>query len=664
MSLLNTQQQAAVEHPSGPLLIMASPGSGKTRIVTYRAARILSQGATPHRVCLVTFTKKAAIEMRERLEKLVSKDAVKAMWIGTFHAICVRLLRSFPEDAARDGRKRDFSVYDEKDSLACIKAAIGELDLDPKAWSASEHQEIINGAKTEGLLWQNLPEDTEAAIVGKRIWARYEEITKHNNAFDFDDLLNVVMRLAETTTELGKMLQGKFSHVLVDEYQDTNAVQFRLIRALATATRNLTSVGDTKQAIYSFRKADIRNIRMFAEDYPDATVLDLPQNYRSTKNIVACYNSLLEESHVVTDNPYGDQVVIRSCSNDETEADYVVAGITAHLRAGVPKNEIAVLYRMHALSRAIEERLRNQGITYQVIGGQKFYQRRVVKDVLSYLRLLVNPASDIDFDRIINMPPRGLGPKAVDRIRESSRRAGKSLADGMQSALAEDGGKGKQQDNLRQFFFLLKQAREDLPTKGLAATVNYVLDASGYRTHLKKQLAKYDSERDSVKSEKVAQDMYNLEAAANAVAGYEARVSEPTLEGFLEEAALLSDVDNLKDGAVSLMTVHASKGLEMDAVFVVGCELGIFPLMHASTPEECDEEMRLAYVAFSRPRKWLTLTYAEQRLLHGKLIDTGPSKILYKLPADASTWRERGDGALSAASAALSPVERLRRGLR
>lgn len=985
MNKLNPSQQAAVDHGDGPLLIDAVPGSGKTAALTRRTAALVERGVPPGRIVLLTFTNKAAEEMRSRIAKIISHEKARRIWAGTFHSICVRLLRSFESDAHRDGRKKDFSIYDESDSSGCIRMAIGELNLDKKKFKDSVYREQISQFKSKGLTWEDVPETEELEVIGKRIWQRYEEILLHNNALDFDDLINVVMRRVEAKDSLGEALRTKWTHVLVDECQDMNDVQARLVKSFASGTRSVTAVGDffqciprgqlvrtslgdrpietlsvgdtvlalkdgkllgvpitrvsrstksiafefdlgehgkfqatrehvlfasiedprgsfvylmyrrdmgfrigvsrtvgyqgkhfvvrTQQesaerlwilawfehysqaaeqeamwayeygiprepfrsragmwcadavatsrlfkkfgqngrklledraiefekpnyfakangserivvnlqigekhghrveietslvephvavslglgqtskgtwrtrrcfpdyvaaracadnlaetlggyvvehlacmrgkaarrmlsvgaasvhvgmsvpvvsgdkllavpvldrtevacdeafdlevkdlatfivngvvvhnSIYGFRGANPQHVKNFAVDtYHDAKVVQLSDNYRSTKNIVACFNSLVEGAHARTDNEIGEKVSIRGFPDESAEARHVVAGIREQIAKGTRPSECVVLYRVHAISRAIEEELRRHGIRYQVVGGMNFYDRKVVKDAMAYLRLIANPDSDLDFERIINDPPRGLGDKAVDRIRERARAAGKSLAAGMTDALAAGIVTGKAETGLRNFFFMHKQANDilwDGQPAAVSRMANHVLQASGYRAFLETKKKKCEADRNPAKLEKAVQDQYNLEQVVAAVAAYEQRVEKPTLLGFLEEAALMSAQDELKGDKVSLMTAHAAKGLEFDYVWAIGFETDTLPIALAVTLDEVAEEARVAYVMCSRPRKKLSLTYCEERMKYGRTEPTGPSFFLERIPEECSDWPERDE---------------------
>lgn len=639
---LNKAQQRAVDHGDGPLLINATAGSGKTRAITQRAASLLSRGVDPSRLLLVTFTNKAAKEMKERIAGIVGKAKADAIWGGTFHSVCCRLLRSFDSDASREGRKRDFSIYDEDDSLGCLKGAIGELGLDPKKSKPQDLREFISRAKCEGFSPEDLADvdaSDELASVQRAVWMRYEQILRGNNAFDFDDLLNVVMRAAEGRDSVGEWLRSKWTHVLVDEYQDTSEVQFRIVKAFATS-RNLSVVGDVNQSLYAWRGARPQNILDFARlHYPEAVVVDMKTNYRSTKNIVACANAFIVNGDAETGNQSGGKVLIRGFADEDCEARFVASAIEDRIQMGTKPSECVVLYRNHVLSRAIEDELRNRGLRYDIVGGITFYERKVVKDALAYVRLLANPESNLDFERVINNPPRGLGDKAVAKIRERARERGISFSRGVQAALAENVVTGKPHESLTKFFYLYRQAAEMLSSGPASAAADFLLTASGYRKMLHDKVERLKSERRHADVEKAVRDMEHVEAFVAAIAAYERRVSNPTLAGYLEEVSLITAQDDAKGDKVILSTIHGYKGLEADAVWVIGFEHGVLP--SAEDAQTIEEEKRVAFVACSRARKWMALTYAKERMRYGKYQPTGPSGFLDMVSEDCSDWPER-----------------------
>ena len=639
---LNAAQKRAVDHGSGPLLINATAGSGKTRAITHRAASLLARGVDPKRLLLVTFTNKAAKEMKERIAHIVGAQQANAIWAGTFHSVCCKLLRSFEDDRSRDGRKKDFSIYDQDDCLGCIKGAMGELNIDPKKVKPSDIQEFISRAKSEGYTPEDLRDvdgSDELASDQKATWKRYESILKGNNAFDFDDLLNVVMRAAEGRDSVGQSLRQKWTHVLVDEYQDTSEVQFRIVKAFA-ASRNLSVVGDVNQSLYAWRGARPQNIIDFARvHYPDAVVVDMKTNYRSTQNIVECANAFVVNGDAETGNNRGEKVLIRGFRDEDEEARFVASAIEDKIRQGTRPSECVVLYRNHVLSRAIEDELRNRAVRYDIVGGITFYERKVVRDALAYLRLLVNQDSNLDFERVINNPSRGLGDKAVSKIRERARERGVSFARGVQAALAEGVVTGKPHENLTKFFYLYRTAAQMLEEKSASEVTDFLLTQSGYRKMLHDKLEKLQKEGRHADSQKAARDLEHVEAVVGAVAAYERRVSKPTLAGYLEEVSLITASDDASGEKVILSTVHGFKGLEADAVWVVGFEASILP--PGDDAPTVEEEKRVAFVATSRARKSMTLSYANERMRYGKYQPTGPSMFLGMISDECSDWPER-----------------------
>jgi len=631
-------------------------------VVTARAAKLIAGGVRPEEMLLVTFTNKAAGEMKERLRLMAGAEATSRLWAGTFHSICARILRKLRGDAEREGRSADFSIYDDKDTLALVKRAATENGLDPKM---TDHQEIrswISWRKNGGGAWSHaegdreprfIPEDlvpeSELEEKWRAIWVDYDRLLTASNAYDFDDLLGVMMRLVEGGSALGNGICHRWSHVIVDEYQDTNEVQFRLVRALS-ARRNLCVVGDHRQAIYGFRGANYRNILLFKDRYEDAEVVSLDTNYRSDGNIVTCFNALFEDSEMkpVVGRSAGKKIEVAGCIDEEHEATAVCGRIATALEMGVPPSEIAVLYRVHALSRAIEERLRDSGLAYQVVGGLSFYERSVVKNALAYVRLVTNPHSDVDLERVINLPPRGLGPDAIGRLHVLAAERRCSLWDAIPSLIPLCTPKPAR--GLQSFQLLVKQAQEDYSSKrvGLADIVESLLVRSGYRQRLmeerttrQEKIGAEDLRRpktrkgrvakEVVEAERAEQNLLNLDQVVAAVEAYEGRIREPTLQGYLEEVALITDQDQLKDGAVSLMTIHAAKGLEYQYVFVVGVESKILPFVRA---EDLSEELRLLFVAVSRAKKSLSLSYAMARRMFGQIEQKCPSDFLNRVPLE------------------------------
>jgi DNA helicase-2/ATP-dependent DNA helicase PcrA len=630
MSELNPPQLEAVVHESGPLLVFAGAGSGKTRVITFRIANLLANHRVPpYRILAVTFTNKAAGEMRGRLEQLAGPEVTRDLWIGTFHSVCARLLRRYSEAV---GLNKNFVIYDDADQKAVLGRVLKDLGLNDQEFPPKSIAGQISREKREG----RAPGDPGAGDIGKSIkdiYERYERSLRQSNAVDFDDLILHMMRIAESDTREGQELRGRFAHVLVDEFQDTNLMQYRLVRALSALTRNLCVVGDDDQAIYRWRGADVRLIRSFERDFPDAYVVKLEQNYRSTNNIVQAALGVIRnaaervDKKLWTEAPAGDPVRVRMLGDEREEAAFVARTIHSELARGVRADDIAVFYRVHAQSRALEEALRASNLPYQVIGGMKFFERAEVKDLIGYLRLVVNPKSDADLLRVINVPARGIGDKTVDRLLAFAAENSTSLYDTLEFAETSDLPSG-----MKKKLAAVKELLDELATSarslGPSDLANRVLERSGYRKMLKDA---DDAESDA--------RLGNLEELVGSIAEYEEQTEETgeaaTLEGYLERITLVSAADAIENTPkVSLMTVHTAKGLEYRAVFMTGMEEEIFPYRGVSghDPEELDEERRLAYVAITRARQRLYVTYTGARTLFGQTRWLSPSRFLADLP--------------------------------
>jgi DNA helicase II / ATP-dependent DNA helicase PcrA len=633
LSELNEPQERAVVHGTGPLLVFAGAGSGKTRTITYRVANLLAtHGVPPWRILAVTFTNKAAGEMRERLVGLAGAEVVRDLWIGTFHAVCSRLLRRYHEHA---GLGRDFVIYDDSDQKAVMTRVLRDLGIDDEALPPKAVLSLVSREKREG----RGPSDPkgELTATAREVYSRYQDSLRRSNAVDFDDLLLYVMRIAEDPKELaGDELRGRFSHVLVDEFQDTNLVQYRIVRALSVNTRNLCVVGDDDQSIYRWRGADVRLIRSFERDFPDATVVKLEQNYRSTKNIVAAALGVIAqasdrvEKKLWTAADDGHKVVVRAVHDEREEATHIVNNIQGLVARGVRADKIAIFYRVHAQSRTIEEALRARNVPYQIIGGMRFFERAEVKNLVAYLRLVLNPKSDADLERVINVPARGIGDKTLNLLRNLAAENTLSLYDSIAHARRSGEVPTAAKKKLDGFRNLIESLRRGADAESPSALAERVLDETGYRKVL---VAADDAESDA--------RLGNLEELIGAIADYEEEAEgtdEPaTLSGWLERITLASAVDALEDAPkVSLMTVHTAKGLEFHAVFLTGMEEEIFPYRGVSgrEPEELDEERRLAYVAITRARERLVITHASMRSLFGTTRWLEPSRFLGDIPEE------------------------------
>jgi len=633
MPELNEPQKQAVAHLEGPLLVFAGAGSGKTRTITYRIANLLANRVPPYRILAVTFTNKAAAEMRERLTRLTSPEVTRDLWIGTFHSVCARLLRRY-HDAV--GLRRDFVIYDTSDQKAVVVRALRELGYDDRQFPPKAILSAISGEKSEGRGPRESKELGRLTDVTAEIFARYEQALGLANAVDFDDLILKMTRLVEDPdSPAGADLRGRFLHVLVDEFQDTNLIQYRLVRALSEHTRNLCVVGDDDQSIYRWRGADVRLIRSFKHDFAGAVIIKLEQNYRSTANIVKAALGVIEPSkerepkELWTEAPAGDPVRVRAVMDEREEAEHVRLGIQTELSRGTTADSIAVFYRVHAQSRMLEEALRKGNVPYQIIGGMKFFERAEVKDLLGYLRLSVNPSSDADLARVINTPARGIGDKTVERLLDVASESSVCAYDAIPQAQKEVGtAAAKKLGAFRELIESLQVEAKRLSPSELAG---HILEVTGYRALLRKE--------DTAESDA---RLGNLEELVGSLQEYEEESSErdetPSLSGYLERVSLVAAIDSQKSGPmVSLMTVHSAKGLEFDAVFLTGMEQEMFPYrgIASGEDEELEEERRLAYVAITRARRRLTITYAGSRTLFGQTRYLDRSQFLDDLPEDA-----------------------------
>ncbi|HYQ14947.1 MAG TPA: UvrD-helicase domain-containing protein [Polyangiaceae bacterium] len=632
MPELNEPQKQAVAHLEGPLLVFAGAGSGKTRTITYRIANLLANRVPPYRILAVTFTNKAAAEMRERLTKLTSPEVTRDLWIGTFHSVCARLLRRY-HDAV--GLRRDFVIYDGSDQKAVVVRALRELGYDERQFPPKPILAAISGEKGEGRGPREAKMHGRLTDVTLEIFARYEQALGLSNAVDFDDLILKTTRLAEEDSPAGADLRSRYTHVSVDEFQDTNLIQYRLVRALSERTHNLCVVGDDDQSIYRWRGADVRLIRSFQKDFPDAVIIKLEQNYRSTGNIVQAALGVIEPSkerapkQLWTDAPAGDPVRVRAVMDEREEADHVVRTIKSELARGTPADSIAIFYRVHAQSRTLEEALRKGNVPYQIIGGMKFFERAEVKDLLSYLRLSVNPTSDADLARVINTPARGIGDKTVEHLLSVASESSVCAFDAISQAQRELGTAASKK--LGAFRSLIEGFQDEAKRLSPSELCGHILEVTGYRALLRKE--------DTAESDA---RLGNLEELVGSLKDYEEEASNagetPSLSGYLERVSLVAAIDSQKSGAqVSLMTVHSAKGLEFDAVFLTGMEQEMFPYrgIASGEDEELEEERRLAYVAITRARHRLTITYAGSRTLFGQTRYLERSQFLEDLPKEA-----------------------------
>ncbi len=635
---LNPAQAEAVGSTNGPLLVFAGAGSGKTRVITYRVAHLVaSYRVAPYRVLAVTFTNKAAAEMRSRLERLLGSDIARDLWVGTFHATCVRLLRRYHEAA---GLGPNFVIYDDADQRAVASRVLKELDLDdrrypPKMILSRIHKEKQEGRGPSEMVLKDFADDQVV-----RVYERYERHLAEANALDFEDLILRMTKLVEGDTREAEELRHRFEYVLVDEFQDTNHIQYRLVRELARVHRNLCVVGDDDQSIYRWRGADIRNIRGFRKDFPEALVVKLEQNYRSSARIVRAALAVIRSSRhrepkeLWTANDDGAKVVVAQAGNEREEAAFLVARVRELIAAGTAPNEIAIFYRIHAQSRVLEEAFRADNVPYQIVGGTKFFDRAEVKDLLSYLRVLLNPQSDVDLLRVINVPARGIGTTTVDRLVALADDRGASVFEVLELAAASSGLGAAAKKKLTAFRALLQSLGNQVFALRPSEAAALVLEETGYRRALQTE----DTAESDARLE-------NLEELVGSILDYEeeahAAGEAATLAGYLERVTLASDVDQLKDAPrIVLMTVHGAKGLEFQHVFLTGMEDELFPYkgLAPGEEEELEEERRLAYVAITRARQRLVITHAAVRTLFGQVRYCRRSRFLASLPADDIEW--------------------------
>ncbi|HEX2739961.1 MAG TPA: DNA helicase PcrA, partial [Rubrobacter sp.] len=624
---LNPTQLDAVERTEGPLLILAGAGSGKTRVLTHRVAYLLDQGfAAPEEVLAITFTNKAAREMKERVALLVGPDSRK-MWVSTFHSFCARILRVHAEKL---GYKREFTIYDGADQVRLVKRCIVELGKDPKRFNPRSFQAQISSAKNVLMAPDDFLRNTEGYIAENvaEVYDLYQRRLYENNAMDFDDLIMQTVALLEIFPEVRERYQTRFRYIHVDEYQDTNHAQYRLVNILAAQHRNLCVVGDDDQSVYSWRGADIRNILDFERDYPEAKVVKLEQNYRSTQTILDAANAVVANNAsrkpkaLWTAGDEGERIRVFAASDEYAEARFVVSEIERLTDSGASAREISVFYRTNAQSRALEDVLVREGVPYQVVGGVRFYERAEIKDAMAYLSVISNPDDSVSLERIINVSKRGLGATSVAKLQDYARRNGVSLYEAISEVDAVDltGAAKKACRAVRDLFEGWRVAAREVPP---AELIGAVLDESGYRKELEAE--------DTVEAES---RLENLEELINAAREYERVEPEPTLGGFLQEQALYSDQDSLtsEGGSVTLMTLHNAKGLEFGHVFVVGMEEGTFPHARSLDEHNLEEERRLAYVGITRARKTLTLTHAKLRSSWGEREYRMPSRFLSEIP--------------------------------
>ena len=626
---LNPQQRQAVLQTEGPLLVLAGAGSGKTRVLTCRVARLIEQGVPAWRILAITFTNKAAKEMVERVDALAGSAAEEA-WVSTFHSCCARILR---RDIEKLGYKRDFSIYDEDDRTTVIKRVAKEMNLSDKEFPPKAIKAVISDAKNRLLTPKEWLQDAGDNFRNRKFYeafVKYEDALRGNNALDFDDLLIKTLVLLSEHPPVLEYYQNRFDYVLVDEYQDTNAAQYQFVRLMAGNKRTLCVVGDDDPSIYGWRGADISNILDFEKDYPDAVVIKLEQNYRSTGNILDAANQVIahnagrKEKALWTQSDAGDKVALYHAMDERDEAAFAALMSKKLIdKEGYRPGEIAVLYRTNAQSRVLEEAFIRAGVPNRIYGGQRFYDRKEVKDLIAYMRALVNPDDDVSVRRIINEPKRGIGEASIQALADWAAQNEVSLMAAALSA-ADTGLSAGAVKKIGAFADLMVSLTESMYDKSLTDFVEELIEQTGYVRAL-----------EASKTEENQTRIENIRELEGAVSEYQELNPEAGLSDFLENVALISDVDNMNQtsGAVTLMTLHSAKGLEFDAVFLVGMEEGVFPLSRSLFDESAlEEERRLAYVGITRAKKRLFLSHARTRLLYNARSANELSRFVSEIP--------------------------------
>ena len=629
---LNKEQQQAVQHTEGPLLILAGAGSGKTKVLTVRIAHLLAQGVNPYEILAITFTNKAAKEMKSRVEGLVG-DVANRIWLSTFHSFCAKFLRFELDNFL--GYNSNFTIYDTSDSQAVIKAALKALNLDDKYYPIGAMIAAISDAKNKLLFASDFRKQARDFYQQKvaDVYEYYERELRKNNALDFDDLLLVAVKLLQSNEAVLDKYSKRFRYVMIDEYQDTNHAQYLLAKLLASHWKNIAVVGDADQSIYAWRGADIQNILDFEKDYPNCTSIKLEQNYRSTKIILDAANAVIENNegrpkkNLWTDKTEGAKIQHFTAQSEHEEAAFIGDTIAKkHDIHGVPYGDMAILYRTNAQSRVLEEALIKRALPYIMVGGTKFYDRKEIKDVLAYLRVLYNPFDDLSLLRIINVPKRSIGATTVAKLQDYARANGTSLFMTLTQLHLVDSIKGKTKEKLEEFGILIFTLVAEMEDRTVLDILESIIDRTGYLAQLEESTDPQDQAR--------AENIGELLSVAK---DFQDTNPSGTVEDFLEQVALVNDVDSFEqeESKVTLMTLHAAKGLEFPIVFLGGLEEGLFP--HSRTlmnPEEIEEERRLAYVGITRAEKELYISNATTRTVFGRTSSYLPSRFIDEIPEE------------------------------
>ena len=633
---LNPQQAEAVINTEGPMLIMAGAGSGKTKVLTCRVANLLQKGVRPYRILAITFTNKAAAEMRERVNNM-SGPAAKDVWLFTFHAFCARFLRM--EIDKLPGYNKNFAIYDTDDTKKLIKGILKELNIDDNRFSPNKILSKISDAKNKLIDAEHFSQSIDSVDFNDKkvaeVYERYQTQLKLNNALDFDDLLMLSIKLLQENKEVREKYQERFDYLLVDEYQDTNHVQYLLTKILAEKHRNICVVGDADQSIYGWRGADIQNILDFEKDYPDAKVIKLEQNYRSTQIILDAANAVIENNtgrkpkKMWTDNKGGAEITYICANDGRDEARFVIEQVqNLQQTKGKKLGDMAVLYRTNAQSRIFEEMLVKSGISYNMVGSLKFYERKEIKDIIAYLRVIFNPADSLSLLRIINVPKRGIGDASLAKIQAYAAANNVSLFEAVSNAAAIDGLSSRfvsKLDDLSRIIFEMMNQIDEIPVANL---INLLLNETGYVKELENENTPQSQNR-----------IQNLNEFITFAQEFDENEEERTLENFLASVALVSDIDEseIDSDAITLMTLHSAKGLEFPIVFIVGMEENIFPSAQAIKKEweddsKMEEERRLCYVGITRAKEKLYLSSAKARTIYGEDQYNKPSRFLFEIP--------------------------------
>ena len=635
LEMLNEQQREAVLHTEGPLLILAGAGSGKTRVLTHRTAYLIEEkGVNPYNIMAITFTNKAAGEMRERIDDMVGYGS-ESIWVSTFHSTCVRILRRYID---RLGYSTNFTIYDAEDQKTLMKDICKRLEIDTKLYKEKMFLSVISSAKDEMID----PIEFETRAAGdftKRkqamVYKEYQNCLKQNNALDFDDLLLKTVELFKLDKEVLESYQDRFRYIMVDEYQDTNTVQFELIRLLAMKYKNLCVVGDDDQSIYKFRGANIYNILNFEKHFDDAKVIKLEQNYRSTQNILDAANAVIsnnigrKEKRLWTDNGEGEKIIFEQVESGYEEADYIARSIAAKVRHGeATYRDCAILYRTNAQSRLFEEKFINLNIPYKIVGGVNFYSRKEVKDLLAYLKTIDNGMDDLAVKRIINVPKRGIGATSINRVSLYAEENGIDFFSALKMA-GEIPGLARAESKIKPFVLFIQAMKARAEIEGVSKLLKAIIEDTGYVDELEAE-----------GTDEAEARIENINELISKAVAYEEGEENPTLSGFLEEVALVADIDSLDENSdyVVLMTLHSAKGLEFPNVYLAGMEDGLFPSYMSITSDNADseieEERRLAYVGITRAKQHLTITSAKMRMVRGETQYGKVSRFVKEIPKE------------------------------